>query len=90
MKSHLQRQWPLFSVYLFIILSLIAMNWIDFRIGAVLLSASVLWAALLRWRLTDSSAGWLRIRRRRIDLVVLTTLGFALLALALVVPNHQL
>jgi hypothetical protein len=90
MKSHLQRQWPLFSVYLFIILSLVAMNWIDFRIGAVLLATSVLWAALLRWRLSDRGAGWLRIRRRRIDLVVLTTLGFVLLALALVVPHHQL
>jgi hypothetical protein len=88
-KSHSRRQWPLLSVYAFIALSLLAMNLINFRVGAVLLAASILWAAILRWRLTDSAAGWLRVRRRRIDLVVLATLGFILLSLALVVPIHQ-
>ncbi|MCX6404179.1 MAG: DUF3017 domain-containing protein [Actinobacteria bacterium] len=89
MKSYLRRQWPLFSVYALVIVSLIAMNLVNFRVGAVLLAGSILWAAILRWRLTDSAAGWLRVRRRRIDLVILATLGFILLSLALVVPIHQ-
>jgi len=89
MKSHVRRQWPLFSVYALAGSSLLAMNLVNFRAGAVLLAGSVLWAAILRWRLTDSAAGWLRVRRRRIDLVVLATLGFILLSLALVVPIHQ-
>ena len=89
MKSHLRRQWPLFSVYALVIVSLIAMNLINFRVGAVLLAGSILWAVILRWRLTDSAAGWLRVRRRRVDLVILATLGFILLSLALVVPIHQ-
>jgi hypothetical protein len=89
MKSHLRRQWPLVSVYALVIVSLIAMNLVNFRVGAVLLAGSILWAAILRWRLTDSAAGWLRVRRRRVDLVILATLGFILLSLALVVPIHQ-
>ncbi|MEI7442554.1 MAG: DUF3017 domain-containing protein [Actinomycetes bacterium] len=89
MKSHLNRQWPLFSVYALVIISLIAMNLVNFRVGAVLLAGSILWATILRWRLTDSAAGWLRVRRRRVDLVILATLGFILLSLALVVPIHQ-
>ena len=64
------------------------MIWLNFRTGAVLLSLGVLWAGFLRWRLSDNKAGWLRIRRRRIDLTVLATLGFILLSLALVVPGR--
>ncbi|NBU31974.1 MAG: DUF3017 domain-containing protein [Actinobacteria bacterium] len=90
MKSQVQRQWPLFSVYALFALGLLALNWVNFRIGAALLSLTILYAAVLRWRLTDSAAGWLRVRRRRIDLVVLATLGFALLTLALALPAHQL
>jgi hypothetical protein len=82
------RQWPLFSVYVVILVSLVAMFVINFRVGAVLLAVGVLWSALLRWKLTDSKAGWLRVRRRRIDLTVLATLGFVLFSLALVVPNR--
>ena len=88
MKSQLHRQWPLLSVYALLLVSLIAMSSVNFRTGAVLLSVTVLYATILRWRLTDSAAGWLRVRRRRVDLVVLATLGFVLLSLSLVVPIH--
>jgi predicted small integral membrane protein len=76
------------SVYSVVVLSLAVVVWVDFRTGAVLLAAGVLWAALLRWRLSDEAAGLLRVRRRRIDLTVLTLLGSAMLVLALVVPHH--
>ena len=82
------RNWPMASVYSVVVLSLAVVVWVDFRTGAVLLAAGVLWAALLRWRLSDEAAGLLRVRRRRIDLTVLTLLGSAMLVLALVVPHH--
>ncbi len=89
MNNDLRRQWPILSVYTGIILAVIAIIWIDFRVGAVTLALSVLWAFVLRYRLTDSQAGWLRIRRRRVDLTMLAALGVALLILALVVPASR-
>ncbi len=87
MKSFVKRQWPILSVYLGILASLIVVVYVDFRFGAILLSLSVLLAFLLRLRLPDSAAGLLKIRRRRVDLAVLATLGTFLLILALVVPQ---
>jgi hypothetical protein len=87
MKNFARKQWPMLSVYFGILLALVVMVYFDFRIGAILLSLSVLLAFLLRLRLPDSRAGWLKIRRRRIDLTVLATLGTLLLILALVVPQ---
>ena len=87
MKNFVQKQWPMLSVYFGILLSLAVVVYFDFRIGAILLSLSVLLAFVLRLRLPDSKAGWLKIRRRRIDLTVLATLGTLLLILALVVPQ---
>lgn len=63
---------------------------VDFRIGAILFAASVLWAFALRLVLSDKAAGLLRVRRRRIDLTVLLTLGVTLLVLALVVPHRNI
>jgi hypothetical protein len=87
MKTFLKQQWPILSVYLGILVALIVVVFIDFRVGAILLSLSVLLAFVLRLRLPDAAAGLLRIRRRRVDLTVLATLGTFLLILALVVPQ---
>lgn len=87
MKIFVQQQWPILSVYVGIIVALAVVTFVDFRSGAVLLSLSVLLAFLFRLRLPDSKVGWLKIRRRRIDLTVLVTLGMLLLILALVVPQ---
>lgn len=87
MKTFLKQQWPILSVYLGILAALIVVVFIDFRVGAILLSFSVLLAFVLRLRLPDAAAGLLRIRRRRVDLTVLATLGTFLLILALVVPQ---
>jgi hypothetical protein len=87
MKTFVKKQWPILSVYAGILASLIVVIYADFRFGAILLSLSVLLAFLLRLRLSDSAAGLLRSRRRRIDLTVLATLGTFLLILALVVPQ---
>ena len=85
MKTFVKQQWPILSVYLGILAALIVVVYVDFRFGAILLSLSVLLAFLLRLRLPDSTAGLLKIRRRRVDLTVLATLGTFLLILALVV-----
>lgn len=82
------RQWPIASVYAVLVAGLAAAAWVDFRVGAVTVAVSVLWALVLRWRLTDADAGMLRVRRRRIDLTVLGVLGVTMLLLALVVPHH--
>jgi hypothetical protein len=87
MKTFVKQQWPILSVYLGILASLVVVIYVDFRFGAILLSLSVLLAFILRLRLPDSAAGLLRVRRRRVDLTVLATLGTFLLILALVVPQ---
>ena len=87
MKTFVKQQWPILSVYLGILASLFVVVYVDFRSGAILLSLSVLLAFILRLRLPDSAAGMLRVRRRRVDLTVLATLGTFLLILALVVPQ---
>jgi hypothetical protein len=87
MTTFVKQQWPILSVYLGTLISLIVVIYVDFRFGAILLSLSVLLAFLLRLRLPDSAAGLLKVRRRRVDLTVLATLGTFLLILALVVPQ---
>jgi len=87
MKTLVKQQWPILSVYLGILAALVVVIYVDFRFGAILLSLSVLFAFFLRLGLSDSAAGLLRIRRRRVDLTVMATLGTFLLILALVVPQ---
>jgi hypothetical protein len=87
MKTFVKQQWPILSVYVGILTSLIVVIYVDFRLGAILLSLSVLLAFFLRLRLSDLAAGLLRSRRRRVDLTVLAALGTLLLILALVVPQ---
>lgn len=88
MMTLIRRQWPILSVYTGLVVGLVIVTLNDFRSGAVVLALSVLWAGALRWILSDAQAGMLRVRRRRVDLVVLSVLGSVLLVLALVVPNQ--
>lgn len=90
MKTFVKQLWPILSVYSGILASLFVVVYVDFRSGAILLSLSVLLAFILRLRLPDSAAGLLRVRRRRVDLTVLATLGTFLLILAIVVPQGKL
>ncbi len=90
MRKLLRRQWPLLSVYALMAAGILLVVFVDFRSGAVLFAVSVLWAFLLRLLLSDHGAGLLRVRRRRIDLTVLFTLGVVLLLLALVVPHRNI
>ena len=86
MKKLISKQWPALLVYLGISIAMTIAVQVDFRVGAIALALCVLVAFLLRFYLPDAQAGWLRSRRRRIDLTFLAALGVALLILALVVP----
>lgn len=88
MKNLLAKQWPAFLVYSGIAVSMAIAVKIDFRIGAIALALCVITAFFLRLYLSDAQAGWLKSRRRRIDLTFLAALGVALLILALVVPHR--
>ncbi len=87
MKNFIRAEWPITLVYFAIGVSLALTVWVDFRSGAIGIALSVLLSLVLRYFLTDDQAGMLRVRRRRIDLTVLATLGIALLILAIVVPG---
>lgn len=82
----LVRQWPIVSVLGGIAVALLFIGLDRFRVGAVLLSASVVVAFILRIVLTDAQAGLLAVRPRGVDLVVLGTLAAMLSILALWVP----
>lgn len=86
MKRLFAKQWPALLVYFAVSLAMVVAVQLNFRTGAIGLALCVLLAFLLRFYLPDAKAGWLKSRRRRIDLTFLAALGVALLILALVVP----
>ena len=86
MQHVIRKQWPALTVYFSIAVSVLLVR-VNFRVGVVLLALSVLLAFGLRLWLPDVTAGWLRSRRRRVDLTVLAVLGVTLLIFALVVPG---
>jgi len=85
----LLRQWPLTLVLVGIVASMIFVALDRFRVGAVLLAASVVLAFLMRVVLTDEQAGLLAVRPRPVDLGVLGVLAVSLSVLSLWVPPPQ-
>jgi len=85
----LRRQWPLVTVLMGIVVALIFVAADRFRVGSVLLAASVVYAFGLRAVLSDSAAGMLVVRRRFVDLLVLGFLGVGLTVMAFWVPPPQ-
>lgn len=80
------RWWPLALVLIGVVVALILVAMDAFRRGAVVLGASVLLAAFLRLLLPEDQAGWLAVRSRRVDVIVLGVLGLAITVFAFVVP----
>lgn len=80
------RQWPLLTVLGGGVVGLAAIALDHFRSGSLLLSVSVLLAALARAVLPPRRVGLLVVRSRAFDLVVLLGMGLALLVLAIIVP----
>jgi hypothetical protein len=79
-------QWPLVSVLVGLVVSLIVVADDHFRRGSVLFAAFVVLAFFLRLFLPERDAGWLAVRSRGIDLLCLGFLGLGLSVFALIVP----
>jgi hypothetical protein len=82
-------QWPLALVLLGLLCGLILLSFYDFRVGSILLGASMIFAAALRTFLPRDRAGLLAIRSRPIDLVTMYGFGIALTTVAVLVPTAR-
>ncbi len=80
------RQWPITLVLALVGLSLVLIATNHFRRGSVLLAASVILAFFLRMLLPGREAGFLVVRSRRVDVIVLGILGIGLGIFSLWVP----
>jgi hypothetical protein len=81
------RQWPLLTVLGGGVVGLAAVAFDHFRAGCLLLGFSVLFAALARLLLPARRVGLLVVRSRAFDVLVLATMGVALVVLAIIVPT---
>lgn len=79
-------QWPIVLVLACVVASLAVVALDRFRLGSLMLAASLVLAFFLRLVLPDNRAGMLAVRSKRVDLVVLGTLAAALVAFSLWVP----
>jgi len=79
-------QWPIAIVLLGVLASLAVVALDRFRVGSLMLAASLVLAFLLRAILTTKRAGMLAVRSKPVDLVVLGVLAAALVVFALWVP----
>ena len=81
------RQWPLLAVLGGGVIGLSAVALDHFRSGCLILGVSVLLAALARLVLPARRVGLLVVRSRAFDVLVLASMGTALVVLAVVVPT---
>jgi hypothetical protein len=81
------RQWPLLLVLIGLITALAVVALDGFRLGCMLLGASILFAAVARMVLPPRRVGLLVVRSRPFDVLVLAAMGVALVVLSIVVPG---
>ncbi|MFZ8980017.1 MAG: DUF3017 domain-containing protein [Candidatus Nanopelagicales bacterium] len=79
-------QWPIAVVLVGVAVSLTIVALDHFRIGSLMLGASLVLAFVLRLALPSDRVGLLAVRSKSVDLVVLGTLAAALVVFALWVP----
>lgn len=79
-------QWPIALVLLGVAAALAVVAIDRFRLGSLMLAASLVLAFVLRLVLPADRAGMLAVRSKRVDLVVLGTLAATLVVFALWVP----
>jgi hypothetical protein len=80
-------QWPIAVVLVGVALSLAVVAFWSFRRGSIMLSAFVTLAFFLRLLLPDADAGWLVVRSKRVDVIVLAALAIGLTVMSFWVPN---
>lgn len=79
-------QWPITVVLGGVVIALAIVALDRFRLGSLLLAASLVLAFLLRLVLSSERAGMLAVRAKKVDLIVLGVLAAALAVLAISVP----
>lgn len=79
-------QWPIAIVLLGVVAALVIVALDHFRIGSLVLAASLVLAFGLRLVLPAHRVGMLAVRSKRVDLIVLGALASALVVFALWVP----
>lgn len=79
-------QWPITLVLCGVVASLAVVALDRFRLGSLMLAASLVLAFLLRLVLPSDQAGMLAVRSKTVDLIVLGTLAAALVVFSLWVP----
>lgn len=79
-------EWPIGIVLSGVVIALAVVALGRFRLGSLILAGSVLLAFALRLVLPSDRAGFLAVRSKAIDLVVLGLLGGAITVFAIWVP----
>jgi hypothetical protein len=80
------RQLPLLAVLVAVGVGLLMVTFDHWRRGLVLMGLALVGAALLRLLLPVRRAGFLAVRSRPVDVVVLAGIGLALAVIALALP----
>jgi hypothetical protein len=83
----LVRQLPLLAVLIVVGVGLLLVTFEHWRRGLVVVGLALVGAALLRLLLPVRRVGFLAVRSRPVDVVLLTVAGFALTIIALAIPS---
>jgi Protein of unknown function (DUF3017) len=83
----LVRQLPLLAVLVAVGVGLVLITFEHWRRGLVVIGVTLVGAAVLRLLLPVRRVGFLAVRSRPVDVVLLTGCGIALTAIALAIPS---
>jgi hypothetical protein len=83
----LLRQLPLLSVLVAVGSGLVVVTFRRWRLGLVIVGLALIGAALLRLLLPVRRAGFLAVRSRPVDVVLLAGTGLAVAVIALTIPG---
>lgn len=88
--SRLPAEWPMLLVLAIAVVGLLRVATAHWREGSVLLGGALLVAAALRAALPPDRAGLLAIRSRVVDILAYSTLGLAVVLLAVTITRGSL
>ena len=83
----LVRQLPLLAVLIVVGIGLVLVTFEHWRRGLVVIGLALVGAALLRLLLPVRRVGFLAVRSRAVDVVLLAGVGLALTVIALAIPS---
>lgn len=84
------RQWPLLTIVGGVVggLAIAALGESSWRLGGLVIGASVVLGAVVRVALPSREAGLLQVRSKTFDVAVLALTGAAIITLTLAVPGR--